>query len=168
MASLYAEGWRQGSLFTAELPLDSVVLDADGALRRHQTEHGRWVVATQDCDLDSTGTGDGSPTIELRPVFSYDTPPDWGIRSVRYCLTDADYVHGLSARTMVSAAVLSSLAPKYKYLMPLDDEMRQRIRPLAKPYPRASRLESEASGVQPEDEGAAMRPTRSTNPVSHG
>lgn len=61
-----------------------------------------------------------------------------------------------------------SLAPKYKYLMPLDDEMRQRIRPLAKPYPRASRLESEASGVQPEDEGAAMRPTRSTNPVSHG
>lgn len=109
MASLYAEGWRQGSLFTAELPLDSVVLDAGGALRRHQTEHGRWVVATQDCDLDSTDTDDGTPTIELRPVFSHDAPPDWGIRSVRYRLTDTEYVHGLSARTMVSAAILSAI-----------------------------------------------------------
>lgn len=50
---------------------------------------------------------------------------------------------------------------KYRYLMPLDDDMRERIKPLAKPYPRASRLESEAPGVQPGDEGAAMRPTRS-------
>ena len=50
---------------------------------------------------------------------------------------------------------------KHKYLMPLDDEMRARIAPLAHPYPRASRLESEAPGVQPGDEGAAMRPTRS-------
>jgi hypothetical protein len=50
---------------------------------------------------------------------------------------------------------------KHRYLMPLDDEMRKRIAPLAKPYPRASRLESEAPGVQPGDEGAAMRPTRS-------
>lgn len=51
---------------------------------------------------------------------------------------------------------------KHKYLMPLDAEMRARIAPLAKPYPRASRLESEAPGVQPGTEGAAMRPTRST------
>lgn len=50
---------------------------------------------------------------------------------------------------------------KHIYLMPLDDEMRARIAPLAKPYPRASRLESEAPGVQPGSEGAAMRPTRS-------
>lgn len=56
-----------------------------------------------------------------------------------------------------------AVAPKYKYLMPLDDEMRARIAPLAKPYPRASRLESEAPGVQPGSEGAAMRPTRSTS-----
>ena len=107
MASLYAEGWRQGSLFTAQLPLDSVVLGVNGTPRRHQTEHGRWTVATQDCDLDNTDSDDGNPTIEVRPVFSHDTPPDWGIRSVRYCLTDTEHVHGLSARTMVSAAVLA-------------------------------------------------------------
>lgn len=109
MASLYAEGWRQGSLFTAQLPLDSVVLDVNGEPRRHQTEHGRWIVATQDCDLDNTDSDDGNPTIELRPVFSHDAPPDWGIRSVRYRLTDTEYLHGLSARTVVSAAVLSTV-----------------------------------------------------------
>lgn len=60
------------------------------------------------------------------------------------------------------------LPPKYKYIIGLDAEMRASLARLAKPYPRASRLESEASGFQPEDEGAAMRPTRSTNPVSDG
>ncbi len=55
-----------------------------------------------------------------------------------------------------------TVEPKYKYLIALDAEMRERIAPLAKPYPRASRLDSEAPGVQSGDEGAAMRPTRST------
>jgi hypothetical protein len=51
---------------------------------------------------------------------------------------------------------------KYKYLMPLDDDMRARIAPLALPYPRATRLESEAPDDQSGSEGAAMRPSRST------
>lgn len=55
------------------------------------------------------------------------------------------------------------LPGKHRYLMPLDAEMREQIAPLAKPYPRASRLESEAPGVQSGDEGAAMRPMRSTS-----
>jgi len=109
MASLYAEGWRQGSMFTCELPLDSVVLDIGGAPGRHQTEHSRWIVATQDCDLDGTDRDDGEPTIELRPVFRHDPPPDWGIRSIRYRLTDTEHVHGLSPRTFVSAALLSAV-----------------------------------------------------------
>ena len=53
-------------------------------------------------------------------------------------------------------------AGKHKYLMPLDAEMRERIAPLARPYPRASRLESETPAVPGRNEGAAMRPTRST------
>ena len=59
------------------------------------------------------------------------------------------------------ATAVVAIPGKHRYLMPLDDEMRARIAPLARPYPRASRLESEAPGVQPGDEGAAMRPTRS-------
>jgi hypothetical protein len=109
MASLYAEGWRQGSLLTADLPFDTVTLDGGGIPGRRQTEHARWVVVTQDCDLDTTDMDDGDSTIELRPVFTHDAPPDWGIRSVRYRLTDTEYVHGSSARTMVSAAVLSAI-----------------------------------------------------------
>jgi hypothetical protein len=109
MASLYAEGWRQGSLFTAELPLDSVVLGVSGAPVRVQTEHSRWVVATQDCDLDNSESDDARPTVELRPVLTEDTPPDWGIRSVRFRISETEHVHGLSPRTMVSATVLSAI-----------------------------------------------------------
>lgn len=109
MASLYAAGWRQGSLLTASLPFDSVVLDAGGRPVRAQDEHNRWVIATQDCDLDQTETEDPTGTIELRPVFAHDPPSDWGLRSARYRLNDREYVHGMSPRTMASAAVLSAI-----------------------------------------------------------
>lgn len=48
--------------------------------------------------------------------------------------------------------------PKYRYLMPLDAEMRARILPLAKPYPKrpcATSIDSDAPGVQPGDGGAS-------------
>jgi hypothetical protein len=45
--------------------------------------------------------------------------------------------------------------PKHRYLMPLDDDMRKRILPLSKPYPkRASSKDSVASGYQSEEGGA--------------
>ena len=51
------------------------------------------------------------------------------------------------------------LPAKYRYLMPLDDEMRKRIEPLRKPYPKRVRSEgSGTSGNQPEGGGA--NPTR--------
>lgn len=108
MASLYAAGWRQGSILVAELPLDAVVLDASGRPSRDQREHGRWALASQDCELDQTETSDAQPTIELRPVYFNAPPSDWGIRSARCRLTDADYVVSASPRALVSAAVLSA------------------------------------------------------------
>ena len=42
---------------------------------------------------------------------------------------------------------------KHRYLMPLDNEMRERIMPLAKPYPK--RMKQANSGDQPESGGAA-------------
>lgn len=60
-------------------------------------------------------------------------------------------------------------ADKYRYAYALDGSMKQLLAHKAHPYPRASRLESEAPGVQPGSEGAAMRPTRSTSlRVAHG
>lgn len=45
--------------------------------------------------------------------------------------------------------------PKHKYLMPLTEEMRHKILPLAKPYPkRAGSKDNVASGFQPEEGGA--------------
>lgn len=78
-------------------------------------------------------------------------------------------MHGRSMRSKFTTHIGKSWiqkvngSSKHRYLMPLDSEMRAKIAPLAQAYPRASRLESEAPGVQPGDEGAAMRPTRSTS-----
>lgn len=109
MASLYEAGWRQGSIFTATLACDTVVLNTTGQVVRDQRDHGRWVVAAQECDLDMTETDDGRPTIELRPVYDHDPPSDWGIRSAGFRLTETHYVVSNDSRTMVSAAVLTKL-----------------------------------------------------------
>lgn len=109
MASLYAEGWRQGSILVADLPLDSVTLGNDGQPVRNQGQHGRWVVATQDCDLAQTETDDRDPIIELRPVFT-DTPlPDWGLRSAKLRLTDTEFVMSAGPRPVVSTELLTAL-----------------------------------------------------------
>ena len=60
--------------------------------------------------------------------------------------------------TTVHGKIRSTLAPdqctrinmpgKYRYLMPLDDEMRARIMPLSKPYPK--RAKQAMTGDQPE------------------
>lgn len=48
---------------------------------------------------------------------------------------------------------------KYRYLMPLDEEMRTRIEPLRKPYPkRAGSKANVASGFQSEEDGATPIP----------
>lgn len=40
---------------------------------------------------------------------------------------------------------------KHRYLMPLDDEIRARVAPLAKPYPKRSRVRSADSGTTPQE-----------------
>jgi hypothetical protein len=109
MASLYETGWRQGTILVAMLPLDAVVMDAQGDPARRQAMHGSWIIATQDCDLDQTETYEQEPTVELRPVLNDDPPTDWGIRSARLLLTESDYIAAASPRTMASAALLSRL-----------------------------------------------------------
>ena len=51
---------------------------------------------------------------------------------------------------------------KHKYLMPLDDEMRKRIEPLRKPYPkRVTSADSGTPGIQPGGGGASPTVTLS-------
>jgi hypothetical protein len=71
--------------------------------------HGLWVVATQDCDLDRADTGDPDPGIELRPLFTRDPPPDWGIRSARLRLTDHEHAEANAPRLTISPQVLTTI-----------------------------------------------------------
>jgi hypothetical protein len=109
LASLHASGWRQGSVFVATLPLDAVVLGADGTPERRQSFHDRWVVASQNCDLDTTDEDSPDPTIEIRPAYTHSPPADWGIRSSRLLLAEGEYVESTSPRTTVAAEVLTAL-----------------------------------------------------------
>lgn len=50
--------------------------------------------------------------------------------------------------------------PKHKYVMPLDDEIRDRVIKLAKPYPkRDGSIDSDAPGIQPDQGGASPTPS---------
>jgi hypothetical protein len=109
MASLYEAGWRQGSVVAASLPFDAVVLGAGGQPVRQQRDHGRWVVACQECDLDLTESDDERPTIEMRAVHTDDPPGDWGLRASQLRLTDSEHVVSDDPRVSVSAAVLTAL-----------------------------------------------------------
>jgi hypothetical protein len=109
VVSLYEDGWRQGSRLTASLPNDTVVLNTANEPSRDLKEHDRWVVTTQDCDLAYSDPSNAEPTIELHPVFQHDPDPntDWGIRSRRFVLSEAEHVVSPSPHTLVSAAVLT-------------------------------------------------------------
>lgn len=85
-----------------------------------------------------------------------------------FLLTDGRWVHNrtigkqwgseAAARKLLAGPVRKRPG-KHKYLMPLDDEMRARIAPLAKPYPKRVRsIDSDAPGFQ-SGEGGAI-PTR--------
>lgn len=122
MTSLYEQGWRQGSRLTARLSNDTVTVDTTGTPKRDRTDHDRWVVATQDCDLAYTDVMDIAPTVELHPVFHHSPEPntDWGIRSRTFVLSEDEHVFSPSPHTLVSAALLtavtSGLTPRHEAL----------------------------------------------------
>lgn len=94
----------------SKLPLETVVLNRNtGRIERLQNEHGIWVLATQDCDLNNCEADDEYPCIELRPVFDEDPPKDWGIRSSKFLLSESEYLQSASARIIISPAALTSL-----------------------------------------------------------
>jgi hypothetical protein len=109
MASLYDDGWRQGSIFSARLPLGAVVVGASGEPEPVNHSHSRWVVAAQDCDLAGADHTSAEPCIELRPVYTDSPPQDWGIRSARFLLTTGEYVVSSAPRLSVAPTVLTAL-----------------------------------------------------------
>lgn len=90
--------------------MDALVLSPSSRKpERHEGRHGRWTIANQNCELALTDEADAEPSIELRPVFTDDPPPDWGIRSARFRLTDTEFVRSTSPRPIVSPALVTAL-----------------------------------------------------------
>lgn len=118
MSDLFTGGWRQGSVFAAELTATYHDLSSsNGGAEPTQVEYSEWVVCTQDCDLRAASVNSRNSIIELRPVFDKELPQDWGIRSHK-CLLDAHhYVNADSPRAYVTPALLSNFEAARKPLL---------------------------------------------------
>ena len=77
---------------------------------------------------------------------------------------------GRATKDKAAGIIRSVSLVKHKYLMPLDDEMRKKIEPLRKPYPKRVRsVDSDTSAIHAEMGGA--NPTRTLSifsPASSG
>ena len=82
-------------------------------------------------------------------------------------------VHSMQVQTYIRAGKLKSRAglekasagDKHKYLMPLDDAMRAKIAPLAKPYPKSTRVKKQDAGHPPALGGAVPTDALHTPPA---
>jgi hypothetical protein len=130
LASLYDAGWRQGTIINCDLPHDAVGYEV-GTHSRQQATHSRWVVVTQDCDLDRIMEDSEEHLVELRPILTADPPAELGIRSHRFKIhldtSNPDYLEALSRRAMISAAALSAITVPTGDLSVLDEAQRTRL-----------------------------------------
>ena len=105
--TLHERGWRQGSVFAADLAVHDQVL-VDGIATSVPRSFALWVVASQDCDLDGSEVDDNNPGIEIRPAVpnGADFDVDWGIRS-RYLRLSAEiHVRADTPRLLISPKAL--------------------------------------------------------------
>jgi hypothetical protein len=109
--NLYADGWRQGSIFHVELTFHGCVLGSDSTATGKAVTSTTWVIASQDCDLAAASLSDNEAVIEVRPVLESDTDTsDWGIRSHELRLDDTRCVQSDGIPGRVSPALLHQLA----------------------------------------------------------
>lgn len=81
------------------------------------------------------------------------------LHSRAYSPTGAKIQFGQIAQVAPTGAIRRvSVAPKHKYFMPLDAEIRAKIAPLSKPYPRRVRSAENGTGVP--TSGGGVIPTR--------
>lgn len=86
--TLYIAGWRQGSVLSAIIPTLSVVKGSGQICEERRTEHGTWVIVTQDCTLAREDARSNTASIEIRQVLDSNPPLSWGISSRRFLLDD--------------------------------------------------------------------------------
>lgn len=133
LPTLFDVGWRQGSILRSRLPLVTATLP----LRRRRLspglfasklktfsrqrysaniclqQHPIWIVASQDCDLDSHSIDENQACIEIRPLYDDHIPESNGIRSREIRVTETLYARADSPRLSVSPDHLNSLLGKH-------------------------------------------------------
>jgi hypothetical protein len=90
-----------------ELPLHWIEVGEDGRPRADREVHGRWLIASQDCELAWADGGSDRATVELRPVYTENPPSDSGIRSNRLLVSTGQYLISQSPRLMIAPRVLA-------------------------------------------------------------
>ncbi len=105
MSSLYRSGWRQGSIFTANLVC--LFIGEDHAPQIETFDE--WLVVTQECDLDGADVAASEPLIELRPIYPNPGSYAVGIRSEVFVLDATRVVRAQSPRLMIAPSALSGL-----------------------------------------------------------
>jgi hypothetical protein len=109
VADLHSVGWRQGSVFAAELSVTFFQLSAEGQLEQASMPFDRWIVCNQDCELRGAAVESTEAVVEVRPVLDEKPPDDFGIRSRRFKLSGQEYVDGEVPRTHVTPSALNAV-----------------------------------------------------------
>lgn len=124
--SLYAEGWRQGSLIRETMVVHYIDL-RDNAIVDCNEQFDYWLLATQDCDLEQTPCTNSARQFELRPVLPRlkDDKLD-GLRSRTIIVKDGFVLRSDSKKLTLTARALNSM--KAKREDDLEDERRVQIK----------------------------------------
>lgn len=105
--SLYALGWRQGSVFEHELHICVNRLSESG-VAPDITPHRKWIIATQDCDLAGAAL-DALTEIEIWPLYVTDEIVGASIRNKKFGISAGWMVNSPSARGYIEARALAGL-----------------------------------------------------------
>lgn len=82
---------------------------------------------------------------------------------MRRAYTGANF--GKGKKSLPADAKRITVPGKHKYVMPLDDDMRKRIAPLAKPYPKRTRAGSDTTDTPANHAGeGGSTPTPALHP----
>jgi len=106
MPSLHDLGWRQGTIFEADLVATSYVYE-EGEVIPADARFSTWVVVSQDCDLASVETDSNEPTVEVQPVVSGQGGGGWGIRSRVIRLSEDEQTSADLPKLRISPAALT-------------------------------------------------------------
>lgn len=105
MPTLHDLGWRQGSVFEADLKVLTYGFE-DGHCTPIEVAYELWVVTSQDCDLHALESDAHDVVVEISPAVPAKSQLGWGIRSRELRLSDEIYVEAEAPRLRLSPQAL--------------------------------------------------------------